>query len=296
MRHGVLQQPSRSGNVAKCHWKRILVGAAFVSAFIAAARDLSVHACSCGRAGSFVMNQESDDKTLILPRDSRGVLWWGVEGERQTVQKGNFAVRLLSGARERNLDFTVIEVKPALFLIVTTEKLAPGNRYLFSHQDDRYQPPRAQKVEAIVENTAFAAIKDQVQLWLVPSRLTQLAVAADGLCSRSAEMVTQDVHIVEPAAIERWRFALLFETVLDGKPDWKPRDHVCGSYPPGSSWQGHGSDMIFAECASADPNRVAGTREGEHDVYMSISLPGTNLVATTKKESFRLTCTSPGLK
>ena len=42
---------------------------------------------------------------------------------------------------------------------------------------------------------------------------------------------------------------------------------VCGSYPPGSSWQGYGTDMIFAECAGAGSAKVAGTREGEHDVY-----------------------------
>lgn len=275
-----------------------MVAVAFVLAFIAGARHVSVYACSCGPGGgSFIMNRESDDKTLILPRDARGVLWWGVEGDRQAVQKRNFAVRLLSGARERNLDFRVIEVTPTLFLIAPTEALAPGNRYLFTHQDDRHQPARAEKVEAIVENTAFAAVKDQIQLWLLPSRATQLDVAtAKGMCSRSADVVAQDFYISEPAAVERWRFALLFDTVLDGKRDWRPRRSVCQSYPPGSSWQGYGTDMIFAECASAASNEVAGTREGEHDVYMTISVPGTKLVAITKKHSFRLTCTTPTLK
>jgi NAD(P)-dependent dehydrogenase (short-subunit alcohol dehydrogenase family) len=77
------------------------VGAAFVLAFIAPARQVPVYACCCARVGSFVMNRESDDKTLIIPRDARGVLWGGVEGDRQAPQKRNFAVRLLSGARER---------------------------------------------------------------------------------------------------------------------------------------------------------------------------------------------------
>jgi hypothetical protein len=148
-----------------------------------------------------------------------------------------------------------------------------------------------------LENTAFAALKDQIQLWLLPSRPTQLDVAtAKGMCSRPADAVAQDFYISEPAAIERWRFALFFETVLDGKRDWQPRASVCGNYPPGSSWRGHGTDMIFAECANAASNEVAGTREGEHDVYMTISVPGTQLEAITKKHLFRLTCTSPTLK
>jgi hypothetical protein len=78
------------------------------------------------------MNKESDDKTIILPHEAHGVLWWGVEGDRQAAEKGNFTVRLLSGARERDLDFRVVEVKPSLFLIAPTETLVLGNRYLFT--------------------------------------------------------------------------------------------------------------------------------------------------------------------
>jgi len=296
MNEGDLRKLLNAGSTAN-FWKRRSVAVAFVFAFIIAARDVSVYACSCGRVGSFIMNRESDDKTLILPRDARGVLWWGVEGDRQAAEKGNFTVRLLSGARERDLDFRVVEVKPALFLIAPTETLVPGNRYLFTHLEGRYQPARAEKVEAIVENTAFASVKDQVQLRLVPSRPTQIDVATvHGMCSRSADIVAQDFYISEPAAIERWRFALLFETFLNGKPDWRPRHSVCRSYPPGSSWQGQGSDMVFAECARAASGEVAGTREGEHDVYMTVSVPGTQLVTMTKKHLFRLTCTSPTLK
>ena len=277
-----------------------MVAAAVVLAFIGPGRHVPVYACSCFQGGgSFIMNRESDDNTLILPRDARGVLWWQAGEGRQTksVRKENFTVRVLSGARERNVDFRVIEAKPNLFLIAPIEGLVPGNRYLFTYQEDTQQPARAYKVEAMVENTAFAAIKEQVQLWLLPPGRAQLDVAtAKGMCSRSADVAAQEIHISEPAAIERWRFALLFETVLDGKRDWRPRRSVCGNYPPGSSWRGYGIDIIFAECVSAAPDEVAGTREGEHDVYMTISVPGTRLVATTKKYSFRLTCTSPTSK
>jgi hypothetical protein len=50
--------------------------------------------------------------------------------------------------------------------------------------------------------------------------------------------------------------------------------------------------MIFAECASAASDEIAGTKQSEHDVYMTISVPGTKLVATTKKLGFWLTCTT----
>jgi len=300
MNEGDLRKPLNSGSTAN-FWKRRSVAVAFVFAFNIAAWHVSVYACSCvGRGdGLFIMNRESDDKTLILPRDARGVLWWQVQHARQkqSVKKGNFAVRLLSGARERNLDFRVIEAKPNLFLIAPTEKLLPGNRYVFTYRDDTQEPARSEKVEATVENTAFASIKDQVQLWLLsPGRGQLTVVTAGGSCSRSADVVAQEIHISDPAAIERWRFALLFETILDGKGDWQPRSHLCGNYPPGSSWRGYGTDIIFAECATVTPNEVAGTKEGEHGVYMTVSVPGTNLVAITKTHSFRLTCTSPTLK
>jgi hypothetical protein len=114
MNEGDLRKPLNSGSTAN-FWKRRSVAVAFVFAFNIATWHVSVYACSCGRVGSFIMNRESDDKTLILPRDARGVLWWGVGGDQPAVQKGNFAVRLLSGPRERSLDFRVIEVKPTLF-------------------------------------------------------------------------------------------------------------------------------------------------------------------------------------
>jgi hypothetical protein len=143
-----------------------------------------------------------------------------------------------------------------------------------------------------MENTAFAAIKDQVQLRLSGSGTGQLSVATGkGMCSRPADVAGQVIRIDEPAAIDRWRFALLFETVLDGRRDWQPRASWCENYPPGSSWRGYGTDMIFAECAGAASDEIAGTKQGEHDVYMTISVPGTKLVAITEKQSFRLSCT-----
>src|SRR5439155_8775941 len=119
--------------------------------------------------------------------------------------------------------------------------------------------------------------------------------AYGGMCSRSADVIARDVQINAPEAIERWRFALLFETVVNGKRDWHPRAHLCGDYPPGSSWEGHGTDVIFAECGVGN-SKHAGLGEGAHDVYMTISVPGTKLVAVTKKHSFMLTCTSPTLQ
>ena len=279
----------------KVIWKRIVVGAATGLLFVGLTRHGSVYAWSCAFRGDglFIKNRESDDNTLILPRDARGVLWWQVQnaGQKQSVKKQNFTVRLLSGPRERNLDFRVIEVKPDLFLIAPIEKLISGNRYVFTYRYDTQEPANTDKVEAIVENTAFAAIKNQVQLWLSSSGIGQLRVATGkGMCSRTAEASGQVIQISEPAAIERWRFALLFETVLDGSRDWQPRDHLCGNYPPGSSWRGYGTDEIFAECTSAVSDEIAGTKQGEHDVYMTVSVPGTKLIATTKRYSFRLSC------
>jgi hypothetical protein len=291
-----LPKPLNYRSTTNWFWKQSLLGGAFI-VFIAAQTGVSVYACSCaGRGdGLFIKNRESDDNTLILPRDARGVLWWQVQqaGQKQSVKKENFAVRLLSGPRERDLDFRIVEVKRDLFLIAPIEKLISGNRYIFTYRYDTQQPANTDKVEAIVENTAFAAIKDQVQLSLSPSGPAQVSVeTAKGMCSRPADVAAQVIQIDEPAAIERWRFALLFETVVDGRHDWQPRASWCENYPPGSSWRGYGTDMIFAECASAASDEIAGTKQGEHDVYMTISVPGTKLVATTKKLGFWLTCTT----
>jgi hypothetical protein len=276
----------------------ISVATAIALIFIGGALQVSVHACTCrGPGAQFIRNNDTDDKTLILPRDARGVLWWygGVRGQ-QLPRKDEFTVQLLSGARERDLDFQVIETQPGLFLIAPLEKLFPGNRYRFSHKQQGQPPGSSQKVEAIVENTSFFEIKDQIEIWLSSPARTSLKIEDDGgTCSRSADAIALDVRIDAPEAIERWRFALLFETVVNGKRDWHPRAHLCGDYPPGSSWQGHGTDVIFAECDVGN-SKHAGLSEGAHDVYMTISVPGTKLAAVTKKHSFMLMCPSPTLQ
>jgi hypothetical protein len=182
-------QGQRVGDGSRFLRNRSLLTAVLLLVFGAALRHMPAYACSCIRGGgTFVMNRESDDKTLILPRDARGVLWW----QEAYAQKGSFGVRLLSGVRERDLDFRVIEVKPDLLLIAPTDKLVPGNRYLFTYRGDSKQPRNVQEVEAVVENTAFAAIKDQFSCGSrspAPHRLRfQAEVCAAGLRRSLATM------------------------------------------------------------------------------------------------------------
>ena len=266
--------------------------------FIGSVQQMSAYACTCiGPGAQFIKNNEADDTAIMLPRDARGALWWyGGSGRRQQFpRKDEFTVQLLSGAHERDLDFHIFETWPGTFLIAPLEKLFPGNRYRFSRKQQVQPSGGIQKVEAIVENTAFVEIKDQIELWLSPPTRASLKIEAPGRCSRSADMIAQDVQINGPEAIERWRFALLFDTIVDGKRDWHPRDHLCGDYSAGSSWRGRGTDVIFAECGVGN-FKHAGLSEGAHDVSMTISVPGTKLAVVTKKRPFMLTCKSQTLQ
>jgi hypothetical protein len=76
MNEGDLRKPLNSGSTAN-FWKRFLVANAFLFAFITSAGQVPLFACSCVGSGDglFIMNRETDDKTLILPRDALGVLW-----------------------------------------------------------------------------------------------------------------------------------------------------------------------------------------------------------------------------
>lgn len=248
-------------------------------------------ACSCGGGGEqFIKNNDSDDQTIVVPKDARGVLWWsGGMGQRQNPRKDEFTVHLLSGPKEREVDFELVQIQPSLFVIAPANQLSPGDRYRFTRKPQEPRKPHPRSVEAIVENTSFAEIKNDLGIWLSDGARTSIRLAASASCSRSADVISRQVQAIESEAIDRWRFALLFETIVDGKSGWRPRADLCDEPAPGGSWQGRGIDWVFAECAGTEKNRE-GLSEGSHEVYVTISLPGTGMTAKTKSASFNLNC------
>lgn len=253
---------------------------------------------------------DGDERVVLLPRDGRGVLWWNSGAAK--LDKTFCAVQRLSGTSETVVDFSVQEVRSGLYLVAPLDKLAPGEIYRFrchrpppkwmsatprtdwerqrhkryqSRLQSRPRPPK--EVTAIVENTTFASVRSQLRIVASKPKQVKVLVAAAGGCQRSLSAVSLEVY-AKGHALDRWLSVLLFDTVIDGKQDWKPIKIICSDVVPGSSWFGRGQDRLYTACG--ETGKDGGLDPGSHRVRMVVSLPGTKLQKRTRSLSLKLRC------
>jgi hypothetical protein len=84
--------------------------------------------------------------------------------------------------------------------------------------------------------------------------------------------------------------ALLFETLVDGKP-WHYYTSINVQPAPGTSPAGRARDRVYAVCASKDPGVGEGLAAGRHVVKMQATLPGTTEVVMSESVDVTLSCT-----
>ena len=83
-------------------------------------------------------------------------------------------------------------------------------------------------------------------------------------------------------------------TLVDGEP-WHARSSLPLRPAPGASWTGRGTDRIYTVCTPADSTHVASHNlaEGDHEVSMRASLPGTSLDLVSDVVPASLRCVLP---
>lgn len=81
-------------------------------------------------------------------------------------------------------------------------------------------------------------------------------------------------------AIDQWRDALLYFTIIDGEIVWRPRKSVCSKMPPGQSWVGPTRELLYW-CCEGSGGAYAKLSKGKHSVRMIAWLPGVWQVAAT---------------
>jgi MYXO-CTERM domain-containing protein len=122
----------------------------------------------------------------------------------------------------------------------------------------------------------------------------ELTVASyGGACSAQVQAARAEVELVMAEGARPWISLLHFETLVDGKP-WTPRASAPETLPPGESWRGRGRDLIFTTCASEDDSAASGLAEGEYEVVLRATLPGTDLVLETDPVLIWLDCGEAG--
>jgi hypothetical protein len=125
-----------------------------------------------------------------------------------------------------------------------------------------------------------------------PSINPALAVTESGNCSEEIAASQTSLSIALDAEAAPWAELLVYSTEVDGKP-WLASHGSNDDYSPAGSWNGHGTDVLYAACDRARPAAL-GLELGEHTVKMYATIVGTQINLATDAVTVKLTCGTTG--
>lgn len=270
-------QPERAASLPR-------VLACVALAGLAAAASLTeARACTCDAAASGRFLTASG----LVPSDARGVVWTTADGLDPTPPDGpTFEVRFEASPGEwQPIPHDAQRIGEGLVLVTPRQRMRPLERYRVTAWD---RDVRA--IEVMVSPIAVAPYLGAATLEIGPVEVGELSIADGFSCSRNAEMVTRQVTLRLPPAIERFRHALLFETRVDARR-WMPSRSLCDEVPPGRSWAALGDDLVATTCDQESPLQPGrdGADADRHDVELRVALPGTG-VGTALFAALTLPC------
>lgn len=118
----------------------------------------------------------------------------------------------------------------------------------------------------------------------------ELQVSAGSQCSVRSVSAHALVGVRYSESAKPWQDALLFSTWVDGE-EWSPRLATNEAPEIGSSWVGHGADIVFTNCG---PEGAPGLAPGTHTVQFRATLAGTDIALESEPVSIELRCASAG--
>jgi hypothetical protein len=265
-------------------------------------------ACSCmGYEVGFLAPSE-----VQLPANAVGLPWSGrLEWENRKPllpPKEKFSVerRVASGWQSIRFDLRLLEgglvdsyhrkgYKP-LVLVVPKERLRTGMKYRFRYSGAVKEFPLGrqltagrQVVEVDVSQTKFLPALAAPTVVRGNRKVAPIATSTlGGSCAVRLRAVQVPIELRLPQRWQKWRNALLYTVSVEGVGNWRPDRSLCNPTPPGLSWVGQGSELLFASCGGwadtesgwheSDPEVVLLPRR--YEVKFSAWLPGTPAVAT----------------
>jgi len=241
-------------------------------------------ACSC----IFVATWGFVSDGGLIPRNSRGLLWWG-EFQESTGTDQSPPVQIASASgKPLPVEYELVtkEQYPSLWLFRPRGGFEIGESYVFTTQRTfiSFEKGEEQRVSVTVSDRAAESPAGPVALKIGEPTIDALRIATGGSCSRSVNASQLPIEMDLPEAMRAFRDHLYFETIIDGTDRWSPSPSLCASIVPGASWRGKGVDLLFSACGD-------GLAAGRHTVEMRASLPGTDVLASTSRVEVELSGT-----
>lgn len=136
-------------------------------------------------------------------------------------------------------------------------------------------------VEVSVGPTALVAASKNPTVSLTSQRRGPLQVSTlSGMCGLTIDAVQAELSMTLPADVEVWSLSLLYSTYVDVRQLWRPSQDLCSPTPKGTTWQGPGKDLLYAEAGAGPEGRYGEAQHklapGTHHVTMIAWLPGTS--------------------
>ena len=118
-------------------------------------------------------------------------------------------------------------------------------------------------------------------LVVTDGEVAPLEVASSSGSCFSEVSADRSTFVLAPATdAQPWLDVLQFETLVDGTK-WRAVSGIGQTLPPGASWQGRGSDLLYRVCKTTDTSVDQGLATGTHDVELRATLPGTPVMLTS---------------
>lgn len=187
------------------------------------------------------------------------------------------------------------------YLLVPDAPLVPGTQYILSDANGcDYDGPSGEGPRATFTVGPEAPLPTGLGAMTVanlPTRSETLATSS-GSCSIPVTTISAEVAIDYAQASDAapWRDVLHFTTFVDGQR-WFALGSILSTVSPGASWAGRGVDRLVAVCRydfdvppGSPPPSGFGLPEGEHQVQLRATLPGTDLALATETEDVLLRC------
>ena len=289
--------------------------------FLAFLHSPEVQACSCRGPGPQFLFSD-----VLVPANAPGVVIYipyyssrWRKGGIFPAEKEHFNVeRIEVDGTRSSVPFFVRSLGMRLYLVSSTEKVNPGEKYRFAYDKSvdyyrtrdgrtakRPHKPKWLSSEVTIGEDRIKPRKTLAKLEVSGNENGVVTVANGGSCSCSVEAGKVSLELVLTTLESKYKHALLFETKVDGKL-WHPSQRLCKHPPPGRSWKGIGKDLLFSCCdikwsknfkdmeKRANPiNTYADLSKGTHKVRMTATLPGVGVIADSGEVSIDIGCQSP---
>jgi hypothetical protein len=285
-----------------------LVVAAGISSLVTLDR---ARACSCrGNSGDFIIESGTE-----FPRNLGGFPWFGPLERRDKEippPKQFFRFQEIGSAGARDLPFYLELESPdylekvaeswqtptSIVIIRPRHPLTPGAKYRLTYRPSRtstdldalFEPTdlTPKQVEYSIGNDELLIEKNATASLLVgkPARGDLSVSTRKGSCSTVIAAAQKPIELRLPQGVKRWKGALLYSALVDGK-QWRPASSLCSGASHGRSWVGPGKEVLYTRCSGGVP--ADDMASGTHTVEMTAWLPGTP-VAFRAQKKIELSC------